>query len=96
MRKWADRIDYQGAPRRLGYTFTLEAGEGLRFREDGRGCKLWYLGDAEYDKAHTEADSAAEDERRAERRKLIEIALSAEDPEQAREAMSKLQWTTSP
>lgn len=59
MRKWADRIDYRGAPRALGYRFTFEDGEGIRFRHDGKGCRLWYLGMDDYEKAHDEADSAA-------------------------------------
>ncbi len=59
MRTWADRIDRAGAPKGLSYTFTFELGEGIRFREDGRGCRLWYLGDVDYEKAHTEADSPA-------------------------------------
>lgn len=98
LRRWADRIDYEGAPKLMGWYFTFETGEGIRFRQDKRGCRLAYLGDAEYDKAHTQADSAAEDARKAENRRLIEIALGSDDPEQAREAMAKLQaqWTVSP
>lgn len=80
MRKWADRIDYRGAPHCMSYTFTFETGEGLRFRQDGRGCKLWYLGMDDYEKAHTEADSAASDAEKAERRRLIGIALGDADP----------------
>ena len=57
MRKWADRIDRPGAPKSMGYTFTFERGEGVRFRQDGRGCRLWYLGDLDYDRAHDDADS---------------------------------------
>lgn len=57
LRFLADRIDYAGAPKAIGWSFTHEEGEGIRFREDGRGCQLWHLGDAEYDKAHTEADT---------------------------------------
>lgn len=57
LRRWADRIDYEGAPRLMGWTFTFETGEGIRFRQDERGCRLAYLGNVEYAKAHTEADS---------------------------------------
>lgn len=57
LRFLADRIDYAGAPKALHWSFTIEDQGGVRFREDGRGCRLWYLGDAEYDKAHTEADT---------------------------------------
>lgn len=34
----ADRIDYEGAPQGLSYSFTIEDGEGIRFRDDGRGA----------------------------------------------------------
>lgn len=57
LRRIADRIDYAGAPRALGaYSFTFERGEGIRFRDDGRGCPLWYLGEDDYRRAHDEAD----------------------------------------
>jgi hypothetical protein len=59
MRKYADRIDYEGAPKCTGWSFTFEPHEGIRFREDGHGCRLWYLGDADYARAHDEADSPA-------------------------------------
>jgi hypothetical protein len=57
MRAGADRIDYAGGPKLMGWSFTVEEGEGIRFRLDGKGCRLAYLGNAEYDKAHDEADS---------------------------------------
>jgi hypothetical protein len=57
LRWWADRLDPAGAPRRLGYSFTFERNEGIRFRDDGRGCWLWRVGDADYDRAFTEANS---------------------------------------
>lgn len=56
-RRLADRIDYAGAPKAMHWSFTFENREGIRFREDGKGCRLWYLNDAEYRKAHTEADT---------------------------------------
>jgi hypothetical protein len=58
LRKWADRIDHHGAPKLTHWTFTFEKYRGLVFREDGRGCRVAYLGNEEYEKAHTEADSA--------------------------------------
>lgn len=61
MRLLADRLDPAGAPRALGYHFTFESGKGLVFNDQGRGCRLWYLGDAEYDLAHTEADKPTSD-----------------------------------
>lgn len=58
LRTLADRIDPRGAPRLIGWSFTIEEGHGIRFRRDGRGCRLAYPGNAEYERAHTEADSA--------------------------------------
>lgn len=56
LRRLADRIDYEGSPKAISWWFTFERGEGIRFREDGRGCRLWYLGErGDYEKAHTEA-----------------------------------------
>ncbi len=57
LRRWADRLDYRGAARHTGYSFTFEQGLGIRFRSDGRGCRLWYLGNDEYERAHRDADS---------------------------------------
>ena len=58
LRRLADRVDYRHAPKGTHWTFTFELHEGIRFREDGRGCRLWYLDDDEYERAHTESDSA--------------------------------------
>lgn len=58
LRGIADRIDYGGAPRYTGWFFTFEQREGIRFRQDGRGCPVWYLGMQEYHRAHDEADTA--------------------------------------
>lgn len=57
LRRLADRLDYSGAPRAIGISFTFELGEGIRWRDDGRGCPLWYLGDDDYERAHDEADN---------------------------------------
>ncbi len=57
LRFLADRIDPAGAPRGTHWSFTFEQSEGVRFREDGRGCPIWYLGSGDYQRAHTEADS---------------------------------------
>lgn len=56
LRTWADRIDRHGAPKLTHWTFTFERGRGIRFREDGRGCRIAFLGDDEYERAHDEAD----------------------------------------
>ena len=91
MRRWVDRLDDAGAPKYMGRTFTFETGEGIRFREDGRGCRLFYVGAADYEKAHTEADSAAEDAARERRLELIRIAMGDPDPVKAGEAAAELQ-----
>jgi hypothetical protein len=58
MRKMADRIDHAGAPKLTHWTFTFELYRGMAFREDGKGCRVAYLGgDDEFDKAHTQADA---------------------------------------
>lgn len=56
LRDLADRIDRDGAPKLTHWTWTFELGQGARFREDGKGCRVAYLGDAEYEKAHTQSD----------------------------------------
>lgn len=57
LRKWADRIDPHGAPRATGHAFTFEMRRGLVFRDDGKGCPLWYYGRDDYERAHNEADN---------------------------------------
>ena len=57
LRKMADRIGPNGAPRITNYSFTYEKGEGIRFRDDGRGCTVVYYGHDEYARSHTEADN---------------------------------------
>jgi hypothetical protein len=52
LRCLADRIDPDGAHR-----------EGIRFRDDGKGCPLWYLGRDSYERAHAEADKRGDRER---------------------------------
>lgn len=59
LRRIADRLDPAGAPRSLGHSFTFELGEGIRFRDDGKGCPMWYLGESDYDRAHEESDTDA-------------------------------------
>ncbi len=55
LRNIADRVDRQGAPKAIGMWFTFEDGKGIEFRDDGRGCRLWYIGDDDYERAHTQA-----------------------------------------
>lgn len=61
LRELADRLDWRGAARVTGWSFTFEEGEGIRFRQDGRGCPVAYVGDEQYDRAHSESDSARAD-----------------------------------
>lgn len=55
LRRVADRIDRQGAPKAMSYSFTFERNRGIVFNSEHRGCRLWYLGDADYERAHSEA-----------------------------------------
>ena len=55
LRRWADRVDPANAPRALEWSFTFEQRRGLVFNQDGRGCRVWYLTDADYARAHNEA-----------------------------------------
>jgi hypothetical protein len=58
LRRIADRIDLAGAPKAISYSFTFENKQGLVFREGTQqGCPLWYYGDADYERAHSEADT---------------------------------------
>ncbi len=59
LRYFADRIDRAHAPKATHWRFTFEDHEGIRFREDDRGCRVWYIDDADYERAFTESDSAA-------------------------------------
>jgi hypothetical protein len=54
MRLAADRLDHEGAPKIMGWSFTFEDREGIRFREDGKGCPLAYLGNADYEAARVD------------------------------------------
>lgn len=57
LRTWADRIDDDGAAKVTGFTFTFEKYRGIVLRDDGRGCHIAYLGENEYRKAHSQADT---------------------------------------
>ena len=52
LRRLADRIDDHGAPKALGLSFTFEDRVGLVIHDDDRGCRIWYLNDDEYERAH--------------------------------------------
>jgi hypothetical protein len=41
LRTWADRLDWAGAPKPTGWSFTVEGRFGTVFNQDGRGCPLW-------------------------------------------------------
>jgi hypothetical protein len=55
LRKYADRIDRPGAPKAMHVSFTFEERAGIVFRDDGKGCRLWYYGDDDYERAHAES-----------------------------------------
>lgn len=55
LRRLADRIDHSGAPKAMHVRFTFEDRIGIVFRDDGRGCRIWYYGDVDYERAHNEA-----------------------------------------
>lgn len=57
LRFLADRIDPDGGPRAISWSFTFEPDTGIKFRDDRRGCPLWYLGEASYQRAHDESDA---------------------------------------
>jgi hypothetical protein len=56
LRRIAERLDRDGAPKRSAVSFTFERGIGIVTHLDGRGCPLWNLRDADYMRAFTEAD----------------------------------------
>lgn len=55
LRRYADRLHHPSAPKLIGWSFTFERGVGIVFNDRGRGCRLAYLGDDEYERAHSEA-----------------------------------------
>lgn len=57
LHRLADRISPRHARRVLSISFTFEKGEGLRVRNDGKGCPLAYLNWDDYDRAYTESDT---------------------------------------
>ena len=58
LRRVADRIDPDNEPRCISpYSFTFELYEGIRFRDDGKGCPLWYLTESDHERAWTEANN---------------------------------------
>lgn len=57
LRRYADRIDHQGAPRAIGWSFTFERGRGLVWHHDRTtGCPVWVYGMADYDKAYRDEE----------------------------------------
>lgn len=58
MRRAADRLDPNGAPRRTHLGFTFEPGRGLVVNDKSQGCPLWYYGMDSYERAHAESASS--------------------------------------
>lgn len=56
LRIWADRLDWEGAPKRTDSSFTYERGKGVVFNFDRRGCPLWYYGNQDHERAYNEAE----------------------------------------
>jgi hypothetical protein len=61
LRRFADRIDRDGAPKAIGLSFTFEPGRGVVVhgqagihRIGQPGCPLYYLNDQDYLRAHAE------------------------------------------
>lgn len=80
LRTMADRIDDRGAPKRFGgHSFTFETGEGVRFRDDGKGCPLAYMNARDYERAHDEADSNRPDPFRQAAMDLLDALDSGAD-----------------
>jgi hypothetical protein len=90
MRHWADRMDPDRAPRAMGYTFTIEPGQGIVFHENGPGCPLWHLGRAEYERAHTESRAATASLGELSESELVAAAMLVRDP--ARAAECSWEW----
>jgi len=61
LRRWADRIDPDNAPQPTGYTYTHErhtpTDTRIKWRDDGRGCPVYYIGEADLTRSFTEADT---------------------------------------
>lgn len=56
LRKWADRLDFDGAPKMTSWSFTIEREPaGVVFNSAGKGCPVWFYGNASYQRAHDEA-----------------------------------------
>ena len=55
LRKHADRLDWDGAPKCTSWYFTQEDGWGTVFNQDRLGCPLYYYGQEDYALAHTDA-----------------------------------------
>lgn len=93
LRCWADVLDREHAPKLMSsYSFTFEDYEGIRFRDDGWGCALAYIGDADYERAHTESDTV-EQARRDEVQTRATLADQGIDYD---EFMARAMRTTNP
>ncbi|WP_225726642.1 MULTISPECIES: hypothetical protein [unclassified Nocardia] len=55
LRQLADRLDHDGAPKSLGWTFTIEPAGPTLHLDGRRGCPLLIPDNASYGRAHRDA-----------------------------------------
>lgn len=55
MRIWADRLDFDGAPKQTSWSFTIEDQVGVVFNQDKAGCPVWHYGNADFERANSES-----------------------------------------
>jgi len=45
-------MDWEGAPKRTSWSFTFEENLGVVFSQEGKGCPVWYYGNADFQRAY--------------------------------------------
>lgn len=76
LRGVANRVDDAGAPKVTHLSFTFEPFEGIRFRDDRRGCPVAYLGESDFARAHDEAGPLGPQSEQAVDVSRVELAES--------------------
>jgi len=62
LRRLADQIDHDNAPRAVGWSFRFEEGKGIVWQDDPignqppKGCRVWYF-PKDYPLAHNDGDA---------------------------------------